>query len=90
MSTLLAALYLLLMAALGWRLFLMAWSRALKIAVAATLILPIPALFLLPALMHPDRPFADLLGLIGAALAISGVAALLLGMAGAWLKARRT
>ncbi|WP_176596565.1 MULTISPECIES: hypothetical protein [Sphingobium] len=90
MPKLLAALYLLLMVAAGWRLFTMSWSRALKIAAAMALVIPIPMLFLLPALMQPDRPFADLLRAIGIALMLGGAASLLGGMAGAWLKARKT
>ena len=90
MPKLLAALYLLLMVAAGWRLFAMSWSRALKIAAAAGLVIPIPMLFLLPALMQPDRPFADLLRAIGIALMLGGAASLLGGMAGAWLRTRRT
>jgi hypothetical protein len=89
MPKLLAALYLLLMVAAGWRLFGMAWSRGLKVAAAAGLVIPIPMLFLLPALMQPDRPFADLLRAIGIALMLGGAVSLLGGMAGAWLKARR-
>jgi hypothetical protein len=55
MPKILAALYLLLMVAAGWRLFTMAWSRGLKIAAAIALIIPIPMFFLLPSLMHPAR-----------------------------------
>ena len=89
MPKLLAALYLLLMVAAGWRLFTMSWSRGLKIGAAVALVIPIPMLFLLPALMQPDRPFADLLRAIGIALMGGGAVSLLGGMAGAWLKARK-
>ncbi|ANI77297.1 MULTISPECIES: hypothetical protein [Sphingobium] len=89
MPKILAALYLLLMVAAGWRLFTMAWSRGLKIAAAIALIIPIPMFFLLPSLMHPERPFADLLRAIGIALIVGGGVSLLGGMAGAWLKARK-
>lgn len=89
MPKLLAALYLLLMVAAGWRLFTMPWSRGLKIGAAVALVIPIPMLFLLPALMQPDRPFADLLRAIGIALMLGGGVSLLGGMAGAWLKARK-
>ncbi|HKY80504.1 MAG TPA: hypothetical protein VJM09_03425 [Sphingobium sp.] len=90
MPKILAALYLLLMVAAGWRLFTMGWSRGLKVGAGVALVIPIPMLFLLPALMQPDRPFADLLRGIGVALMLGGGVALLGGMAGAWLKARRT
>ncbi|WP_242126058.1 hypothetical protein [Sphingobium sp. Sx8-8] len=89
MFHLLVALYLLLMVAAGWRLFAMSWSRMLKISAAVALVIPIPMLFLLPALMQPDRPFADLLRAIGIALMLGGGVSLLGGMAGAWLRARK-
>ena len=89
MPKILAALYLLLMVAAGWRLFTMAWSRGLKIGAAVMLVIPLPMLFLLPALMGPARPFADLLRAIGIALMAGGAVALLGGVAGAWVKARR-
>lgn len=89
MPKILAALYLLLMVAAGWRLFSMPWGRGLKAVAAVGLVLPIPMFFLLPSLMHPDRPFADLLRAIGIALMAGGAAALLGGMTGAWLKARK-
>jgi hypothetical protein len=89
MPKILAALYLLLMVAAGWRLFGMGWSRGLKIAAAVALVIPIPMFFLLPSLLHPDRPFADLLRAIGMALMAGGAVSLLGGMAGAWLKGRK-
>ena len=89
MPKILAALYLLLMVAAGWRLFAMGWSRGLKIAAAVALVIPIPMFFLLPSLLNPDRPFADLLRAIGIALMAGGAVSLLGGMAGAWLKARK-
>ncbi len=89
MPKIVAALYLLLMVAAGWRLFSMAWSRRLKIGAAMMLVIPLPMLFLWPAVMDPERPFADLLRAIGIALMTGGAVALLGGVAGAWLKARR-
>ncbi|WP_340264514.1 hypothetical protein [Sphingobium mellinum] len=89
MPKILAALYLLLMVAAGWRLFSMPWSQARKAAAALGLVLPIPMFFLLPALINPDRPFADLLRAIGIALMLGGAVSLMGGMAGAWLKARK-
>ncbi|GAY20708.1 MULTISPECIES: hypothetical protein [Sphingobium] len=89
MPKILAALYLLLMVAAGWRLFAMSWSRALKIAAGVAMVVPIPMLFLLPALVQPDRPFADLLCAIGIALMLGGGVSLLGGMTGAWFKARK-
>lgn len=89
MPKILAALYLALMVAAGWRLFSMPWKRGLKTTAAVALVIPIPMLFLLPALMQPERPFADLLRAIGTALVLGGGVSLLGGMAGAWLKARK-
>ncbi len=89
MPNILAALYLLLMVAAGWRLFGMGWSRGLKIGAAVMLIILLPMLFLFPALMDPERPFADLLRAIGLAVIVGGAVALLGGVAGAWLRTRR-
>lgn len=89
MPKILAVLYLALMVAAGWRLFSMPWTRGLKIGAGVALVIPIPMLFLLPVLMQPERPFADLLRAIGIALMLGGAASLLGGMAGAWLKARK-
>ncbi|HEX7874997.1 MAG TPA: hypothetical protein VF489_00275 [Sphingobium sp.] len=89
MPKILAALYLLLMVAAGWRLFTMPWSRGRKIGAAVALVMPIPMFFLLPALMHPDRPFADLLRAIGIALMGGGAVSMLGGAAAAWLRTRK-
>ncbi|KXU29709.1 hypothetical protein A0J57_04630 [Sphingobium sp. 22B] len=89
MPKILAALYLLLMVAAGWRLFTISWSRTLKIAAGVAMVVPIPMLFLLPALVQPDRPFADLLRAIGIALMLGGGVSLLGGVTGAWFKARK-
>lgn len=89
MPKIVVALYLLLMVAAGWRLFAIPWSRGLKIGAGMALVLPIPMFFLLPSLMHPDRPFADLLRAIGIALMGGGAVALLGGAAAAWLRKRR-
>ena len=89
MPKFIAALYLLLMVAAGWRLFVIGWPRGWKVGAAVALVLPIPMFFLLPSLLHPDQPFADLLRAIGIALIIGGAVSLLGGVAGAWLKARK-
>ena len=67
----------------------MVWARGLKIGAAVALVLPFPMLFLVPALINPASPFADLLCAICLALMTGGAVALLGGVAGAWLKARR-
>lgn len=89
MPKLLPALYLLLMVAAGWRLFGRPWPRGLKIGAAVALVVPVPLFFLLPSLIHPDRPFADLLRAIGIALMGGGTVSLLGGMAAAWLRSRK-
>jgi hypothetical protein len=53
------------------------------------IVAPIPLLILLPALLHPERPFADLLRAIGLALLACGALSLLGGVSAAWLRARR-
>ena len=44
---------------------------------------------LLPGLIHPERPFADLLRAIGLALLACGALCLAGGVSAAWLRARR-
>ena len=89
MPQILTALYLLMMIAAGWRLFIIPWKRGLKIGAAVALVIPIPLLFLLPVLMNPERPFADLLHAIGIALLAGGAVSLLGGMSAAWLRKRK-
>lgn len=89
MAKFLTALYLLSMLAAGWRLFGMGWSRPAKAAAAVLLITPLPLLLLIPALLHPERPFSDLLRMIGLVLMLCGTFCLLGGMSAAWLRARR-
>ncbi|HAF41594.1 MAG TPA: hypothetical protein DCG90_07495 [Sphingobium sp.] len=84
MAQIVTALYLLFMLVAGWRLFGIGWSRLARLATAAGLILPIPLLVLIPALLHPERPFAGLLQSVGIALLICGI----LCMAGGWSAAR--
>lgn len=77
------------MLAAGWRLFGLGWSRRIKIAAAVALVCPVPLLVLLPGLIHPERPFADLLRAIGLALLACGALSLAGGLSAAWLRARR-
>lgn len=88
MPKLIAALYLLLMTAAGWRLYGMAWSRAIKGLAATLLVCPLPLLLLIPALLHPERPFADLLRAIGLTLLVCGTICLMGGVSAAWMRAR--
>ncbi|EQB32703.1 hypothetical protein [Sphingobium ummariense] len=81
--------YLLFLVAAGWRLFGIAWSRRIKVATGLSLVVPLPLLFLLPALLRPREPFADLLLALGLALLVCGMLCLAAGMAIAWLRARR-
>ncbi|MDX3909748.1 MAG: hypothetical protein QHC67_08000 [Sphingobium sp.] len=91
MSTLTSILpyaYLLALVAAGWRLFVVRWSRTLKIASGIVIVTVTPLLVLVPALLHPERPFAGLLLATGIGMLAAGAACLLGGMAGAWLRQR--
>ncbi|EXS68210.1 hypothetical protein [Sphingobium sp. Ant17] len=89
MPQILTALYLIAMLAAGWRLFGLGWSRGVKIATAVALILPFPLLMLLPALIEPARPFADLLRAMGLTLLLCGALCLGGGWSAAKMRARR-
>lgn len=89
MPTIIAAVYLLFMLATGWRLYGMGWSRVRKVAAAMALVCPMPLLVLVPALAHPERPFADLLRMIGLTLLLCGALCLIGGISAAHLRARR-
>lgn len=88
LSAILPYLYLGLMVAAGWRLFVVRWSRALKIASGIVLVTVAPLLFIIPPMLHPERPFAGLLLATGIGMLAAGAACLLGGMAGAWLRQR--
>ncbi|AUW60325.1 hypothetical protein C1T17_14280 [Sphingobium sp. SCG-1] len=88
MSSILPYLYLGMMVAAGWRLFIVRWSRALKIASGVVLVTVAPLLFIIPPLLHPERPFAGLLLATGIGMLAAGATCLLGGMAGAWLRQR--
>jgi hypothetical protein len=90
MAKIVAALYLLLMLIAGWRLFGMRWPRGRKAVAGIALVCPLPLVLLLPPLIHPDRPFADLLRAIGLTLLLCGALCLLGGMSAAWLRARKS
>ncbi|MEG8223628.1 hypothetical protein OSJ57_23950 [Sphingomonas sp. HH69] len=89
MPQIFTALYLIAMLAAGWRLFGLGWSRGIKIAAAVALVCPVPLLVLLPGLIHPDRPFADLLRTIGLTLLLCGALCLGGGWSAAKMRARR-
>jgi hypothetical protein len=89
MPQILTALYLLMMLAAGWRLFGLPWSRPVKAAAAAALVCPIPLLVLLPGLLHPERPFADLLQKLGLTLLLCGALCMLGGLSAARMRTRR-
>lgn len=88
LSAILPYLYLGMMVAAGWRLFVVRWSRALKIASGIVLVTITPLLFIIPPLLHPERPFAGLLLATGIGMLAAGAACLLGGMAAAWLRHR--
>jgi hypothetical protein len=83
------AVYLVFMLIAGWRLHGIGWSRAAKLGTAVALALPIPLLLLIPALVHPERPFADTLRAIGLALLVCGILCMAGGWSAARLRARR-
>lgn len=89
MAQILTALYLFAMLAAGWRLFGVVWSRGAKLSTAVALICPIPLLLLGPALLHPERPFADLMRASGLALLLCGALCMGGGVSAAWVRARR-
>ncbi|WP_088183139.1 hypothetical protein [Sphingobium sp. Z007] len=89
MAQIVTALYLLLMLGAGWRLFGIGWSRGARLATAAALVCPVPLLLLIPALTHPERPFAGLLRSVSVALLVCGLLCLIGGFSAAWLRARR-
>ncbi len=89
MPQILTAIYLIAMLAAGWRLFSLGWTRTTKLAASVAIVAPIPLLILLPALLNPERPFADLLHAIGLALLACGALSLTGGFSAAWLRARR-
>lgn len=89
MAQILTAVYLLAMLGAGWRLFGMGWSRPAKAGASVLLVCPLPLLILIPGLMHPERPFADMLRGVGLVLLACGAMCLLGGMSAAWLRARR-
>ncbi|WP_420143390.1 hypothetical protein [Sphingobium sp.] len=89
MAQIVTAIYLLFMLVAGWRLFGIGWPRWAKVGVAIALICPLPLLFILPTLLHPDRPFGDLLLNIGVVLMICGTICLLGGVSAAWMRKRR-
>jgi hypothetical protein len=89
MAQIVTALYLLFMLVAGWRLFSIGWPRGAKLATALALILPVPLLVLVPALLHPERPFSDMLRSVGLALLVCGMLCMAGGWSAARLRARR-
>lgn len=89
MVQIVTAIYLLFMLVAGWRLFGIGWSRGAKLATALALILPVPLLVLVPALLHPERPFSSLLRSVGLALLLCGALCMGGGWSAARLRARR-
>lgn len=89
MARIVTFVYLLLMLAVGWRLYAMPWSRGVKLGAGASILLPIPLMLILPALLHPERPFADILRMTGFVLLICGLVCLVGGWSAARVRARR-
>jgi hypothetical protein len=89
MARIITAVYLIFMLVAGWRLHGVRWPVAGKVAAALALLLPIPLLLLIPALAHPERPFAEMLRAIGLALLVCGMLCMGGGWSAARLRARR-
>ncbi|ATI81288.1 MULTISPECIES: hypothetical protein [Sphingobium] len=89
MAQILTAIYLLMMLAGGWRLFGLGWPLWVKGLVAIGLVCPLPLLVLLPGMLHPERPFADMLRMIGFVMMGCGALCLVGGLSAARLRARR-
>jgi len=88
LTSILPYIYMLALVIAGWRLFVVRWSRALKIASGIVIVTVTPLLLLVPSLLHPERPFAGLLLATGIGMLVAGAGCLLGGMAGAWLRQR--
>lgn len=89
MAQILTAIYLFTMLAAGWRLFGIGWARWVKVATAIAMAFPLPLFFILPSLLHPERPFADQLQNIGLVLCLCGAICLAGGVSAGWMRARR-
>ncbi|MCP1468533.1 hypothetical protein J3E64_000200 [Sphingobium sp. OAS761] len=81
--------YLLFLVAAGWRLWLVGWTKGVKWLVAVTLVLPMPLMFLIPAMMHRGSPWSDVLRGIGLTLLVCGIVSLAGGFSAARLRSRR-
>ncbi|MEJ7933169.1 hypothetical protein WG907_02740 [Sphingobium sp. AN558] len=82
-------LYLLFLLAAGWRLGSIGWTIRVKLATALALAVPVPLLFIIPALMR-DSAWSDLLIRFGLTLLVCGVLCLAGGFSAARLRARRS
>ncbi|SEJ36118.1 hypothetical protein SAMN05518849_105202 [Sphingobium sp. AP50] len=81
--------YLLFLVAAGWRLWTVAWSVRIKAVTALALVLPMPLLFILPAMQHRGDPWSDLLLQLGLTLLVCGIICVAGGFSAARLRARR-
>lgn len=81
-------LYLLFLLAAGWRLGRIGWATRLKVATALALALPVPLLFIIPALMRRGA-WSGLLIQFGSTVLICGILCLAGGFSAARLRARR-
>jgi hypothetical protein len=89
-DAILSLAYLLALVVVGWRLATLRWPLRLRVLAGLVLVLLTPALFLVPALLHPERPFADLQRAVGIGMLAAGAVALLCGAtAGRLVRKRR-
>ncbi len=81
--------YLLFLVAAGWRLWSIGWTRWIKTATALALVLPMPLLLMIPAAMHRNGAWSNLLMQLGLTLLVCGLISLAGGFSAARLRSRR-
>jgi hypothetical protein len=81
-------LYLASLVGAGWRLFTLRWRRWQRLLAGVMLLVITPMLFILPALLNPLSPMADLQMAIGVGMLAAGTVAMLCGVALGWFWAR--
>ncbi|WP_336965087.1 hypothetical protein [Sphingobium aquiterrae] len=82
-------LYLASLVGAGWRLFTLRWRRWQRVLAGVMLAITAPMLFIVPALLNPMSPIADLQMAMGVGMLVAGVVALTCGVALGWFWARR-
>lgn len=88
LSGLIPWLYMAAYIVIGWRLYVIAWHRGLKIVSGMAMVIAPPLLFMLPALRNPAGNFSDLLMATGIGMLVMGALCLLGGAVAAYLRNR--